>query len=161
MCKILQSIYYLTFLSSEFVDTILTSFVDIVFNICWYRICHICWYSVCDIYNFITYNYQQYFLNTYHFTNTWGRIPAIIFFARIIPFTLAKVFVNIPFFIWMRCCTIEFEFTITWNMFYQCFCFIYFCYHIAFFNIFVFCFTGNTYFRGSVINKITTSITFI
>ena len=116
-------------------------------NICWYRICHICWYSVCDIYNFITHNYQQYFLNTYHFTNTWARIPAIIFFARIIPFTLARVFVNIPFFIWMRCCTIEFEFTTTWNIFYRCFCFIYFCYHIAYFNIFVFCFTGNTYFR--------------
>ena len=51
------------------------------------------------------------------------------------------------FFIWFTCYTIEFAFTVRWNMFFQCFDFMCSCY-IKYFNFFIFCFTQNTFLKG-------------
>ena len=50
------------------------------------------------------------------------------------------------FLFWITCCTIQFAFTITWNMFCHCFSFIFVCYQIKGFNIYVYCFFGTQIF---------------
>ena len=121
-------------------------------------------YTPANVYNFIAYNHWI-INNTFQILpilrNTCARIPTLIFFTRTIFFTLAFTVIFIPFFIWITFCTIEFAFTVTWNMFYQRFCFVSSYYHIEHFNIYIFCFTGNTYFFRLAINSITTSITYL
>ena len=95
-------------------------------DICWYSFCHICWYNICDIYDLIT-HYYWIISNTFYIptilTNTCARILTIIFFAHMVLFTLTlKFIIIISFLILIICCTFKFPFTITWNMFYQCFC---------------------------------------
>ena len=112
-------------------------------NICCYSICLFCWCNIHSNYNFITLIHWS-ISNTFQirtiFTNTCARIPTIIFFTLMIIFTFTLTCFIIPFFVWITCATIEFAFTITWNMFCHCFSFIFVCYQIKCFNIYVFCF---------------------
>ena len=52
----------------------------------------------------------------------------------------------IPVLIWTTRITIKFPFTIIWNMFCHCFSFIFVCYDIKYFNIYVFCFFWHLHF---------------
>ena len=72
---------------------------NITRGVSWYSIYHICWYTICGIYNFITHNY--WIINNNILTNTFARIPTIIFLVRTIRFTLALRFISIPFLIWI------------------------------------------------------------
>ena len=109
--------------------------------ICCYSICLFCWYNIYKSYNFITFDH-------------WS----IIFLKLLIIFTFTLACFIIPFLTGIACCSVEFAFTITWNMFFHCLSFIFVCYHIKRFNIYIFCFFWNTYFWGY---EITTSNTFI
>ena len=82
-------------------------------------------------------------------SNTCAGILTVILFARMILFTLTLTFAIIPFKIWIACCTIESAFTIAWNIFYQCFSFIYSSYKIKYSSICMFCFGWNGFFEDT------------
>ena len=115
---------------------------------------HFCWYNIHNKYNFITRN-RRIIRNTFWIipilTSTFPRIPTIIFFEMtiIVTFTLTRlIFWIIQYLIWITCCTFEFAFTITLNIFCHCFSFIFICYHIKYFNIYVFFFSFGTHIFG-------------
>ena len=94
-------------------------------DISWYSICHICWCSIHS--NFIIHNFwiiSNAFEIFIIFPYVYARILTIIFFAHAMIFTLILTWFVMPFLIWITCCTIRLAFTITWNMFFNCFSFI-------------------------------------
>ena len=112
VCRIKQPILYLTFLSSEFIDTVLALFVDAIFVIfpgkvivtfvdslsITFIICHT---------EFL--KYQQYFSNTFHPRKYMCYSSSIIFFACIMFFTLALTFIIILILIWIASCTMHLQ----------------------------------------------------
>ena len=79
MCRIYQSILYLTFLSSEFIDL----FVAIVFLILVHTISITCIISSHAITEVLAIHFK------YYSTNTYLRIPTIVFFTLLIAFTFS------------------------------------------------------------------------
>ena len=79
MCRIYQSILYLTFLSSEFIDL----FVAIVFVILVHTISITSIISSHAIIEVLAIHFK------YYSTNTYLRIPTIVFFALSIAFTFS------------------------------------------------------------------------
>ena len=151
VCRIWQSTLFITFLQSEFVDTVL---VVIVFVIFVYTIL----ITSITLSHEITKVSAILFISLIHVLGF-----RLIFFALTIIFTFTLTCFVIPFLIWITCCTIAFscKFTITWNMFYQCFSLIFICYYIICLNIYIFHFIWSTYSHRLIITRITTSTTFI
>ena len=114
-----------------------------------YSIYHFCWYNISNSYNFITRDHWS-LSNTFQIltilTSPCVRISNIIFFAYAIIFTFPLTCFIIQFLIWITCCTIEFAFTMTWNMFCHCLNFILFYYHIEYSNIYAFFFNSEHMF---------------
>ena len=79
------------------------------------------------------------------FENARGPLQLYFFFTLII-FALTLACFIIQFMIWIIFCVIEFA--IIWNMFYHCFGFIFVCYHIKCFKIFMSFVLFETYFWG-------------
>ena len=103
--------------------------------------CSISYYDIIHSnYNFITLSHWI-ISNTIKIlialTNICTRIPTVIFFVSTIIFTFSLTCFIIPFLIWITNCTIEFAFTITLNMSCHQFSFIFVCYHIKYFNIYL------------------------
>ena len=129
VCKIKQS---LTFLLWKFIEAVLVIFVAIVFVffvdtllITIITLSH----SVTEV-SVIVFKYFTLL------TNTCARILNIIFFTFMIIFTFTLTCFIIHFLIWFTCCTTEFAFKITWNMFCHCFSFICFLLSHFFVNIY-------------------------
>ena len=147
VCRIKQPILYLKFLSSEFIDTVLALFVDAIFVIFPGKVI-VTFVDSLSI-TFIIYNthflkYQQYFSNTFHSRKYMCYSSIHNLFCTYDVFTLALTFIIILILIWIASCTIEYALATTLNMFYQCFSFMYSCYNIKTFYIYIICFTGNT-----------------
>ena len=90
-----------------------------------------CWYNIHNRYYFITHNFwiiANHFYILIILTNTFiqTRIQTRILFAYALIFTLALICLVIPFLVWIKCCTIEFAFTITRNIIWHFFSFIFF-----------------------------------
>ena len=112
-----------------FIDIVFVIFLGIVF------VTFVDTLSVAFIISSHKLKYQQYFPTI--LTNTCAKITTAKFLSHAILFTLALPCIVIPFLIWVTCCSIEFAFAITWNMFCQSFSFIYSSYYIEYFNIYV------------------------
>ena len=112
--------------------------------------CHICWYNM-----YVTYIFSS---NAITESSTipfkcllYSQIHVLelqlqSFFACMILFTLTLGFTIILFLIWIEYLTIEFAFTITWNLLNDCLTSFFFCRHMKYFKIYRFFFTWNTYF---------------
>ena len=112
-------------------------------NICCYTVCLFHWYIIHSNYNIITLvNEVSVALFKYLL---FSQIHVLgfkldFFFHTYDIFTFTLTCFIIPCLIWITFCTVEFAFKITWYMFCHCFSFIFVCYHIQCFNIYVFCF---------------------
>ena len=106
----------------------LTIYWSSTFNMCCNNVCHFCRCNIHNSYDFIILDHWS-IINTFSIfairINTCARIPTVISFACTIMFLFTLTCFIIPFSIWVTCCTIEFAFKITWNMFCHCFNFIF------------------------------------
>ena len=138
--------------------------------------CDICWFSICAtfvgiVFVFITFVDTisiAYIISSHTILDSWAILFQIL---NILTNTCARIptysFLYVRYFlhshwhvllfhflIWITCCTIEFALKIAWNMFFHCFSFISACYHIKYFNIYIFCFTGNTCYVDKLSKKL-------
>ena len=120
-------------------------------NICCYCICRFCWYNIHNSFNFIARNHWSISNTFWIFTipsNTCARIPTIIFYPLMIIFKFTLTCFIFLFLIWVTCCAFGFACTITWNIFCHCFSFIFICYYIKCFKIYVYVSFGKHIFSA-------------
>ena len=116
-------------------------------HICWYSICHICWYTICSIHNFITQSYWIiYWIYYTYYSHKYICYDSNynILHAQYFLYSHWQLFL---FHFWFKLYAVLLNLHLQSHETCLPMFLLHSCYHTKYFNIYVFYFAGNTYFR--------------